>query len=158
VLAIAAAAATAAAISAAIDGAPPVEIIELAQRAAANPTFAQAVRTIYANLRERSELHPGDVATTYFPNGPLTIVPLAIALGTVMDSAEAAILLATNTGGDSDSVASIAGAIAGARRPETINDEWYATVEMVNGHDLTSLAEALWKLRTIARPTASSPR
>jgi ADP-ribosylglycohydrolase len=75
-------------------------------------------------------------------------VPLAIALGTVMRSAEAAILLAANVGGDSDSVASIAAAILGARYPETINDEWYAVVEAVNGHDLVSLGEALTKLRS----------
>ena len=83
----------------------------------------------------------------YFPDSPLTIVPLAVALAAVTDSAEAAVLLATNIGGDSDSVASIAGAIVGARCPETVNDEWYAVVEMVNGHDLTSLAEALSERR-----------
>ena len=77
----------------------------------------------------------------------MTIVPLALALGTVMPSAEAAILLATNIGGDSDSVASIAGAILGARYPETANDEWYAVVERVNSHDLVSLAEDLTGLR-----------
>ena len=76
------------------------------------------------------------------------IVPLAIALGAVMDSCEAAVLLATNIGGDSDSVASIAGAIVAARHPETVNDEWCATVEMVNGHRLNSLAEALSGLRS----------
>ena len=64
-----------------------------------------------------------------------------------MTSAEAAILLAANTGGDSDSVASIAGAILGARYPESVNDEWYAVVERVNGHDLLSLAEGLAGLR-----------
>lgn len=150
-------AATAAAVSAAIDGQSPLEIIEIAQRAAAqaerersgsaDATFAQAVRTIHADLREWSELHPEKVAARYFPNRPLTIVPLAVALGTLTDSAEAAILLATNIGGDSDSVASIAGAIVGARRPETVNDGWYAIVEKVNGHNLISLAEALSGLR-----------
>jgi ADP-ribosylglycohydrolase len=64
-----------------------------------------------------------------------------------MDSAEAAILLAANIGGDSDSVASIAGAILGARCPESVNDEWFAIVETVNGHDLVSLAEDLSRLR-----------
>jgi ADP-ribosylglycohydrolase len=77
----------------------------------------------------------------------LTIVPLALALATVMSSAEAAILLATNIGGDSDSVASIAGAILGARHPETVNDEWYAVVERVNNHRMVSLAEQLSGLR-----------
>jgi ADP-ribosylglycohydrolase len=77
----------------------------------------------------------------------LTIVPLALTLGTVMKSAEEAILLAANTGGDSDSVASIAGAVLGARNPATINDEWYAIVERVNCHDLTSIAEDLSLVR-----------
>lgn len=157
-LAIAAAAATAAAVSAAIDGASPPEIIGVAQRAAAqaerqqsgsaNATFAEAIRIIHTDLHQWNELHPGNVATRYFPNAPLTIVPLAVALGTITDSAEAAILLATNVGGDADSVASIAGAIAGARCPQTVNDEWYAIVEMVNGHNLIPLAEALTGLRS----------
>jgi ADP-ribosylglycohydrolase len=156
-LAIAAAAATAAAVSAAIDGMSPLEIIGVALRAAAqaereqsgsaDATFAEAVRVVHADLHEWNELRPGDVAAKYFPNTPLTIVPLAIALGTIASSAEAAILLAANIGGDSDSVASIAGGIAGARRPRTINDDWYANIEMVNGHNLVSLADALTELR-----------
>ncbi len=156
-LAIAAAAATAAAVSAAIDGASPLKIIGVAQHAAtqaelqwpgsADATFAEAVRTIHEDLHQWSELHPAEVAARYFPEGPLTIVPLALALGTVMQSAEAAILLAANMGGDSDSVASIAGAILGARYPGTVNDEWYAVVERVNCHDLLSLSEDLRALR-----------
>ena len=54
---------------------------------------------------------------------------------------------ATNVGGDSDSVASIAGAILGARYPDTVNNEWYEVVERVKNHDLRSLAEALNGLR-----------
>jgi ADP-ribosylglycohydrolase len=156
-LAIAAAAATAAAVSAAIDGASALEIIGVAQRAAAlaereqsgsaATAFAEAVHTIHQDLRQWNELRPADVAPRYFPKGPLTIVPLALVLGTVMSSAEAAILLATNIGGDSDSVASIAGAILGARYPDTVNDEWYAVVERVNSHDLLPLAENLTGLR-----------
>lgn len=156
-LAIAAAAATAAAVSAAIDGASPLEIIGVAQCAAtqaelqrsgsADATFAEAVCTIHEGLHKSRELDPADVAARYFPKSTMTIVPLALALGTVMQSAEAAILLATNIGGDSDSVASIAGAILGARCPETVNDEWYAVVERVNCHDLLSLAEDLSVLR-----------
>lgn len=156
-LAIAAAAATAAAVSAAIDEAPPDEIIECAVRAASRAgrlcsglpavTFAKTVETIYTDLHERKELHAADVAIRYFPASPLSIVPLALALGTLMPSAEEAVLLAANIGGDSDSVASIAGAILGARYPGTVNDEWYAVVEEVNGHDLLSLAEKLHALR-----------
>jgi ADP-ribosylglycohydrolase len=156
-LAIAAAAATAAAVSAAIDGATPPEIIGAAQQAAAQAerersrsvtaTFAEAVHTVHSDLHQWSELRPAEVAARYFPESPLTIVPLALALGTIMKSAEAAILLAANIGGDSDSVASIAGAILGARYPESVNDAWYAVVERINSHDLPSLAEGLAGLR-----------
>jgi ADP-ribosylglycohydrolase len=156
-LAIAAAAATAAAVSAAIDGASPEEIIGIAERAAglaewrrsrsADAVFADALRTTHAAVSECRELQAGPVAARWFPDGPLTIVPLAIALGTIMPSAQGAILLAANVGGDSDSVASIAGAIAGARCPETINDDWYAVVEEVNDLGLITLAENLAALR-----------
>ena len=156
-LAIAAAAATAAAVSAAIDGASPAEIVAFAQRAAAQAecqrsgsaesTFAEALRSIHAELDGRGDLQAEEVAARCFPAGPLTIVPLALSLGTVMPSAESAILLAANVGGDSDSVASIAGAILGARCPETVNDTWYAVVENINAHDLVSLSEGLSGLR-----------
>ena len=92
-------------------------------------------------------LRPDDLAARHFPADPLTIVPLAIALGTVCHSADAAILLAANIGGDSDSVASIAGAILGARHTQTVNDELYDIVEAVNSHDLTTLAARLSELR-----------
>jgi ADP-ribosylglycohydrolase len=54
--------------------------------------------------REATYLEPSIAA-------PRTIVPLALALATLLHSAEEAILLAANVGGDSDSVASIAGGI-----------------------------------------------
>jgi ADP-ribosylglycohydrolase len=156
-LALAAAAATAAAVSAAIDGAGPHEIIELAQRAAAqaecersgstDAVFARALHTIHADLGQRAHLDAADVAARFFPDNPLTIVPLAIALAIVMQSAEEAILLATNIGGDSDSVASIAGSILGARYPDTINNGWCGIVEMINDHGLITLGEKLGALR-----------
>jgi ADP-ribosylglycohydrolase len=156
-MAIAAAAATAAAVSAAIDGAAPHEVLELAMRAAtraecaqsgsADSRIARAIRAIHDDLRQRHDLEASDVAATHFPDNPLTIVPLAIALGCVMRSAEDAILLATNIGGDSDSVASIAGAILGARYPETVNREWHEVVEAVNDHRLLALGEDLSAMR-----------
>lgn len=156
-LAIAAAAATAASVSAAIDGASPADIFRLAERAAAqsevqcaghaDAIFAAALRNIREDLQEWPEIQPTQVATRYFPHSPVTIVPLALALATVMQSAEAAILLATNVGGDSDSVASIAGAVLGARVPRSVSDDWYGVVERVNGHGLTSLAEDLAAIR-----------
>lgn len=155
-LAIAAAAATAAAVSAAIDGLPATDVIQIAQSAAAMSgtgtsgpaaVFSDAVRAVYEELAQRRELQPADLAARFFPNSPLTIVPLALTLATVESSAEKAILLAANVGGDSDSVASIAGGILAARCPGTIPSRWYDVVETVNGHDLTSLAYALSALR-----------
>jgi hypothetical protein len=43
-------------------------------------------------------------------------------------------------------VASIAG-IAGARYPDSIHNKWSAAVQIVNGHNLVSVAEALTSLR-----------
>jgi ADP-ribosylglycohydrolase len=156
-LAQAAAAATAAAVSAAIDGEGPPEIFAHAKRAAIRAesdrsgafraTFADAMDTIRSDLEQWSELDAIRVAAIYFPDSPLTIVPLALTLGVVMNSATAAILLAANVGGDSDSVASIAGAVLGARLPETVDDDWYQQVEAVNGHNLMALAERLNALR-----------
>jgi ADP-ribosylglycohydrolase len=156
-LAVAAAAATAAAVSAAIDEASPRQVLELAERAAAQaesrwpgraaPAFATAVRTVHDDLSRLPTLRPAEAAARYFPNEPLTIVPLALGLATVMASAEEAILLAANVGGDSDSVASIAGGILGAMYPITVNDHWYTVVERVNDHDLVAVANELARLR-----------
>jgi ADP-ribosylglycohydrolase len=140
-LALAAAAATAVAVSAAIDGAEPDDIFALACRAAAHAEFADALRRVRDDVSRRSETR------VPYPNDPLTVVPLALALATTMDSAADAILLATNIGGDSDSVASIAGAILGARHPHTVPDEWVAIVEAINGHGLIALAHSLRALR-----------
>jgi ADP-ribosylglycohydrolase len=156
-LAIAAAAATAAAVSGAIDGASPHKILGLAERAAAlaesrwpgtgSPAVAAAIHNAHADLAAMPVVRSSDIAARWFPDRPLTIVPLALALATVMQSAEEAILVATNIGGDSDSVASIAGGILGARHPETINDQWYGVVDRVNGHELETLANQLVLLR-----------
>jgi len=156
-LAIAAAATTAAAVSAAIDGASPHEVLELAERAAAeaerrwrgptSPAFADAVRTVHHDLQHLPALRAAEIAARCFPNQPLTIVPLALGLATLMESAEDAALLAANIGGDSDSVASIAGGILGAMYPITVNDDWYAIVEQVNDHDLVAVANEIAALR-----------
>ena len=157
-LALAAAAATAAAVSAAIDGADPDEILMLAQVAgeraeqqrsgSRNTLFVRALGSLHEDLSRLSDLNADDVGRRYPPTGPLTIVPLALALATLMQSAEAAILLAANVGGDSDSVASIAGAILGARCPGSVNEEWYGVVEAVNDHQLIRLGNDLSALRS----------
>ena len=150
-LAIAAAAATAAAVSAAIDDASSEQVLELSAEAAAvaeqEGVFATAMRAIHDRLASLPSLTSAAVAACCFPDRPLTIVPLALGLATVMRSAEEAILLATNVGGDSDSVASIAGGILGAMYPDTVNEEWYQTVESVNQHDLVRIAAGLASLR-----------
>ena len=109
--------------------------------------FANAIRTVHDSLARLPALRPAEVSARFFPNQPLTIVPLALALATVLQSAEDAILLATNVGGDSDSVASIAGGILGAMRPDTVNQRWYEAVEKVNQHDLVAIANELTSLR-----------
>jgi ADP-ribosylglycohydrolase len=156
-LAVAAAAATAAAVSAAIDAAPPHLVMERAVRAAEDaerrwpdrpvPAFANAIRAVHDTLACVPALRAADVAARCVPNQPLTIVPLALGLATTMQSAEDAILLATNIGGDSDSVASIAGGILGTMYPDTVNLAWYEVVERTNGHDLVALANELARLR-----------
>jgi ADP-ribosylglycohydrolase len=156
-LAVAAAAATAAAVSAAIDGASAKHALALAERAAAlaesrwrstsPPAFAAAVRSVHDALESLPALRAEDVAMHCFPSGPLTIVPLALALATLMESAEDAILLAANVGGDTDSVASIAGGILGAMYPATVNQQWCEVVESINRHDLAAVAAGLAALR-----------
>jgi ADP-ribosylglycohydrolase len=156
-LAIAAAAATAAAVSAAVDGAPSQQVFTMAERAAgaaenrwpgeSPPAFVNALRAIHDELAAMPAVRAADVAARCFPDRPLTIVPLALALATTMHSAVEAILVATNVGGDSDSVASIAGGILGAMHPDTVNPQWYEVVERVNHHDLLALANELVRLR-----------
>jgi len=157
-LALAAAAATAAAVSAAIDGADPVEIVRFAKVAAERAeqrrtgpretVFARAIESIHNDLSRLPELSADNVAHRYAPTQPLQIVPLAIALATLMDSAASAILLAANIGGDSDSVASVAGSVLGARYPASVSEDWYRIVESVNGHGLSRLGEDLSALRS----------
>ena len=156
-IAIAAAAATAAAVSSAIDGAGPRDVIAHAEQAAADAerrwpgrtaaAFATILRQVHDDLSGATPLRPAEVAARCFPNQPLTIVPLALGLATVLRSAEEAILLAANIGGDSDSVASIAGGILGAAYPDTINQTWHDVVEQVNGHGLAAIATKLARLR-----------
>ena len=156
-VAIAAAAATAAAVSAAVDGAQAPEVLDCAERAAeraeglwpgpSDRVFTSSIRTVHGQLASLTTLQPAEVARLCFPDHTLTIVPLALALATLMRSAEEAILLAANVGGDSDSVASIAGGILGAMYPNTVNAQWCDVVEAINGHELDQVALELARLR-----------
>jgi ADP-ribosylglycohydrolase len=111
------------------------------------PVFSRAIRAVHDELASLPERRASDVAVRCFPNRPLTIVPLALALATLLRSAEDAILLAANVGGDSDSVASIAGAILGAMYPTTVNQHWFEIVERVNDHNLEETGRELANLR-----------
>ena len=61
----------------------------------------------------------------------------------ITGSAEETALLAANLGGDSDSVASIGGAIAGALNPASVNDGWFEVVNTINGDHLLEAATSL---------------
>ena len=138
--AVCAAAAVAGAVSAAHEGPPNSEVLAVAVQASAeaeslrpcggeSSTIAASIRLIHSDLAKRKHLVVDEIANQYFPNKPQTIVPLAISLSLVTHSAKQTALLAANIGGDSDSVASIGGAIAGALHPDTVNEEWFEVVQ-----------------------------
>jgi hypothetical protein len=110
-------------------------------------SFTAALCRVHDQLAGLPFLTPAALAECCFPDDPLTIVPLAIALATITRSAQEAILLAANVGGDSDSVASVAGGILGAMYPDTVSASWVRAVESVNGHGLATLASQLAGLR-----------
>jgi len=155
--AICAASAVAAAISAAIDGYSSKEVLRLAIEAAketekyrsatSEENIAQALRQIHDDLSTQNQLTIGYLVQHYFPSKTAIIVPLAIALSLVTESAEQTILLAANLGGDTDTVASIGGAIAGAMFPDTVNEDWYRAVVEINGNELLGLVESLVSIR-----------
>jgi ADP-ribosylglycohydrolase len=64
-------------------------------------------------------------------------------LAILTKSAETTTLIATNLGGDTDSVAAIVSAIAGALNPSSVNLGWLKDVEEVNNHQLSLLATQL---------------
>jgi ADP-ribosylglycohydrolase len=159
-LAICAAAAVAAAVSAALEGMPAAEVLKLAIEAArkaetfapvakgkTTPSIAASIQEMHADLSRHDTLLASELAQKYFPDRPENKVPLAIILALITGSAEHTTLLAANLGGDSDSVACIGAAIAGSLRPDTVNETWFRVVQYVNGDDLVEIAQALAKLR-----------
>ena len=148
-LAISAAAAVAGAVSAALDGRSKDEVLAVAIQAASarDSTIARSLEAIHSDLAGRKHLGIDEVAQRYFPDRPETIVPLAISLALITESAEETALFAANLGGDSDSVASIGGAIAGALRPESVNARWFDLVSAINGDDIVGTAMSLARMR-----------
>jgi len=115
--------------------------------ATSEENIAQVLRQIHDDLSTQNELTIGYLVQRYFPDRTTIIVPLAIALSLVTESAEQTILLAVNLGGDTDTVASIGGAIAGAMFPDTVNEGWYRAVVEINGNELLGLIESLVSIR-----------
>lgn len=157
-LAVCAAAAVAGAISAALEGRPGMEVLAVALRAAKDaetlrwsqegPTMTRSIEQAFSDLGGRKRLAIDEVAQQYFPNKPQNIVPLAISLALITESAEETALIAANVGGDSDSVASIGGAIAGALCPKTVNEKWFEVVRTINEDGLLDVATSLAALRS----------
>jgi ADP-ribosylglycohydrolase len=159
-MAVCAAAAVAGAVSAALEGQPTAAVLTVALRASKEAeslrpssgaaTIARSIAEIHSDLAGRQRLVVDELAHQYFPNKPQTIVPLAISLALVTQSARETALLAANIGGDTDSVASIGGAIAGALCPETVNEEWFEVVNVINKEEILYLATSLASLRRAA--------
>jgi ADP-ribosylglycohydrolase len=156
-LAICAAAAVAGGVSAALEGLPRAEVLAVAVKSSKEAetlrpsgeaaTITLSIEKIYSDLVRRKHLAVDEVAQQYFPNKPQNIVPLAISLALITESAEETALFAANLGGDSDSVASIGGAIAGALCPETVNEKWFDVVTAINEDNLLDVATSLAALR-----------
>jgi ADP-ribosylglycohydrolase len=155
---ICAAASFAGALSAAVEGRPPDAVFRAAIDVARDAerlrppspigNMATALQRLHEELSAAAENLPVRLqAEDCFPDRPIVIVPLAISLALVTKSARTTILLAANVGGDTDSVASIGGALAAAMYPQTVDENWYQIVEQVNGHNLVELAGRLVALR-----------
>jgi len=155
-MAICAAAAVAGAISGAIEQRPSKEVLGLAIRAAQDAeeltltsrgetrvAVSDLIEEFQKSLSARGTLVARDLAESYLPDRDDIKVPLAINLALITESAEQTILLAANLGGDADSVASIGAGIAGALRPDTVNERWFDVVRSVNGDDIVAIAQDL---------------
>ena len=141
----------------------PQQVLKLAVSAAARvenlwpdraPSFAAAIQAVHERLASLPSLTSADIAAGCFPNQPLTIVPLAIGLATLMRSAEEAILLAANVGGDQRLGRVNRRSNSRAMYPNTVNEDWYQTVEAVNQHQLVPMAVEFRALR--GRPAMMS--
>jgi ADP-ribosylglycohydrolase len=157
--ALSAGCAIAAAFSAAIEGWRADEIIDHAIKAAEQgrelgqddlaPDVARRLRWLKKEIRNRGVsildlrvrgLNPGFQAWEG--------ATFALALVMLYDSAKEAILCAVNMGGDSDSIAAMAGGIIAARFPETLPRKWIETVKRMNKLHLEELAKELVALRS----------
>jgi len=147
--AICAAAAVAGAVAAAVEGYDVPRVLHTAvqaarcaeafRRPARNARVGDLIPALCDQLSGRKSLSADDIAENWFPNRPACIVPLAVALALVTQSAERTALLAANVGGDADSVASIGSAIAGALRPDSVREDWFLAVHSINRRECEAL-------------------
>lgn len=154
-IAVSSASAVAATVSAALEGCVAEELISLACEAARETAqhisvdehgpFETYLEEIYTELKNVpvNKLLEYLLAKPLLPNHTPEIVPLAIALAVITESATETTLIAANLGGDTDSVAAIGSAIAGVINPTSVNVDWLEGVEKVNYHELAGLATAL---------------
>ena len=70
-----------------------------------------------------------------------------MALVMLYDNAREAILAAVNEGGNTDSIAAMAGGVVAARNPDTLPGKWVEIVQRENELDFAPLAEQLAALR-----------
>ena len=152
--AIGAACAMAACLSAALEGMEKISALGVASEAARMgeklgmedylPHVSRRIEWILnvyvpTGIAKRGALNPGFTAVEGATN--------ALYLFAKHDSARDGILEAVNQGGDADSIASMAGGLLAAYRPETLPGEWIEIVRNNNPVDMDALADRLVKLR-----------
>ena len=156
--AISAACSIAAAISAAVEGWSKEEMLELSLEAAQvgrtrgqkdqAPPIEKLVRLGLQKSRIEGNQGLGWRLRGLNPGFPAWEgASFALCLAYAASGAKEAILEAVNQGGDADSIASMAGGIAAALKPDSLPEEWIAEVERVNELDLKRIAEDLLPLR-----------
>ena len=166
--ALAAAAAVAAAVSAAIEGGSRDDVLETAMAAAARareegdpagdgpePDIAGTLETLRLTLggRTAASLALGELGAILRSRvepgfSAAEAVPFALVLAYAAADAGRAILEAVNQGGDADTVAAIAGAVAAAMAPDTLPEAWVDRVRAANpGLGVDELVPALVRLR-----------
>ena len=164
-LALAGAAAVAAAVSAGLAGAGIAEATALAVRAArigaerghwvAGADVAARIEWAAGLVAGRDRAEAAELIYTLVGTSVATqeSVPAAFAvLAAVPDDPWQACLLAASLGGDCDTIAAMAGAIAGACHGlETFPAHAIAVID-AHGLDLAALADDLWALRVVYQP------
>lgn len=91
--------------------------------ASSDESVADLILRVYEDLSSQESFSLEFIKDKYMPWKTPNIVALAINFAVITQSAEKTTLLAANLGGDTDSVASMGSAIAGAMSPQTVNEK-----------------------------------